>query len=54
MEASDRDVSFGRGQVWEEVQIWDKKRDGVDIARLLTAEGNKFVENQHFAKKLQH
>ena len=51
METPDRDLSFGRGQVWEEVQIWDKKRDGVDIARLPTAEGTRFVENQYFAKK---
>ena len=46
----DRDLSFGRGQVWEEVQIWDKKRDGVDIARLPTAEGKQLVENQDVAK----
>ena len=51
METSDRDLSFGRGQVWEEVQIWDKKWDGVDIAGLPTAEGEKCVENQDFAKK---
>ena len=43
METSDRDLSFGRGQVWEEVQIWDKKQDGVDIARLPTAEGTNML-----------
>ena len=51
METSDRDLSFGRGQVWEEVQIWDKKRDGVDITILPTAEGKKLVGNQDVAKK---
>ena len=29
IEIPGRDLAFGRGQVWDGVQIWDKKRDGV-------------------------
>ena len=33
-ETSERDLDYGRGQVWEEAQIWDKKWDSVGDWRI--------------------
>ena len=50
LETSERDLSFGRGQVWDEVQILRKKRDAVEIIRFRTEGRKKLTENRDFAK----
>ena len=39
MEIPGRDLAFGRGQVWEGVQIWDKNEMAFEIGGFRRSEG---------------